>query len=58
MKINENSEFINIQDKNSLQIIETERIEDDENQFSNIKELKKMINDFKESRVPSEYEKI
>jgi hypothetical protein len=31
MKINENSQFINIQDKNPLQIIETERINDDEN---------------------------
>jgi hypothetical protein len=58
MKINENSQFINIQDKNPLQIIETERINDDENEYSNIKELKQIINNFKESRVPSDYEQI
>ena len=49
MKINKNSEFINIQDKYPLQIIETERIDDDENEYSNIKELKQIINNFKES---------
>lgn len=46
MKINENSQFINIQDKNPLQIIETERIDDDGNEYSNIKELKQIINNF------------
>ena len=46
MKINKNSEFINIQDKYPLQIIETERIDDDENEYSNIKELKQIINNF------------
>ena len=51
MKINENSQFINIQDKNPLQIIETERIDDDENENSNIKELKQIINNFKESDI-------
>ena len=36
MKINKNSEFINIQDKYPLQIIETERIDDDENEHKQL----------------------
>jgi hypothetical protein len=39
-------------------IIETERQEDEDIEYGNINELKKIILNFKQSREPSEYEKI